>query len=269
MVAYIIQHFSVYLRQITNVKLMKKQLFTLLVIITCFCKSNAQSFQLLDTTGAHGGSGSVAQSTYNFTVDTSAALSFMFNVKNVTSSAITIKVKKRLIYNASNDAITFCVGVNCYPPSTTLSAAVTIGANSILSSGFLTDFTATNTPNTAKVIYTIFNNNTPSDSIPVIMNYNVSAMAGIEQFRIQNSEFKAYPNPASNNILFTYDLKNVTQSASVKIYNMLGSLVKTIPLETYTNNTKADISSLEEGVYIYSIIVGDKAIKTSRLVVSR
>jgi len=50
---------------------------------------------------------------------------------------------------------------------------------------------------------------------------------------------------------------------------MLGTLVKTVSLETYSNNTKIDITSLEEGIYFYSVIVGEKPIKTSRLVVSR
>jgi hypothetical protein len=42
-----------------------------------------------------------------------------------------------------------------------------------------------------------------------------------------------------------------------------------VSLEAYSNSTKIDIASLEEGIYFYSVVVGGKAIKTSRLVVSR
>jgi hypothetical protein len=248
---------------------MKKYLFALSIIVTCLFKSNAQSFQLLDTTGAHGGVGSVAQSSYTLTVDTSASGDFMFNVKNLTSSSISIKVKKYLISNPSSDVITFCIGVNCYPATTTLSAAVPVPSNTILANGFLTDFTAVNTPNTAKVMYTVFNSSTPNDSISVTINYNVTATTGIKQFASNYSISNIAPNPASSDISLTYNISNANQTATVKIYNMLGTLVKTVPLETYTNNTKIDINSLEEGIYIYSVIVGDKAIKTSRLVVSR
>ncbi len=250
---------------------MKKHLFIASIALTGLFtfKSNAQSFQLLDTTGAMGGSGSVTQPTYNFTVDTSAAFDVMFNLKNTTSAAITVKVKKRVIANPGSDVITFCVGVNCYPASTTLSAAVSIPANSLLSNGFLTDFTATNTPNTASVVYTIYNTGTPSDSISTRINYNVSNTTGIKQIANNYSISNIAPNPASSDISLSYDLKNSTQSASIKIYNMLGALVKTVPLETYTNNTKIDINSLEEGIYIYSVVIGGKAIKTNRLVVSR
>lgn len=250
---------------------MKKNLFltSILLVVVGLFKINAQSFHLLDTTGAAGGAGSVAQAAYNFTVDTSASGSFQFNVKNLTSSPITIKVKKRLISNSGGDAITFCVGVNCYPPSVTLSGAVSVPANSLLSSGFLTDFTATNTPNTASVVYTIFNTATPSDSISTTLNYNVSNTAGIKQISNNYSISNIAPNPASSVASVTYDLNNTGLSASIKIYNMLGTLVKTVPLETYTNNTKIDINALEEGIYIYSVVVGGKAIKTNRLIVAR
>ena len=250
---------------------MKKHLFIASIILTCLfdLKSNAQSFQLLDTTGAqHGGAGSVAQTTYNFTVDTSASGSFLFNIKNLTSSAITIKIKKRVISNSGIDAISFCVGTTCYTPLTTISGAVSIPANSLLGSGFLTDFTATNTPNTASVVYTIINT-ANTDSVYAFINYNVSNTAGIKQIANNYSISNIAPNPASSDISLSYDLKNSTQSASIKIYNMLGALVKTVPLETYTNNTKIDINSLEEGIYIYSVVIGGKAIKTNRLVVSR
>jgi hypothetical protein len=250
---------------------MKKHLFILSILLAGAFKSNAQSIQLLDTTGAHGGSGSAAQSSYTLTVDTSASGDFMFNVKNPSSSVVTLKVKKYLISNTGSDIITFCVGTNCYPDIATTSSAFSIPANSLLSNGFLADFTATNTPNTAKVMYTIYNTTTTSDSISVTINYNVvnNAAAGIQQVTGINNHITVYPNPASSDVSFSYDLGNVSQQATVKIYNMLGSLVKTVPLETYANNTKVDINSLDEGVYIYSVIFGGKTIKTSRLVVSR
>lgn len=248
---------------------MKKILLSSLLVFACFFKNNAQSIQLLDTTGASGGQGSVAQPTKTYMVDTSALYDVMFNVKNTTSSAITVKLKKYLISNLGGDNITFCIGVNCYGSGTTLSAPVTISANSLMTNGgLLTDFTASNSPNTAKVIYTIFNTANPNDSASVVLNYDVTAATGIKQNAGNYSISNIAPNPASSYASVTHDLNN-NQPASIKIYNMLGALVKTVPLETYTNNTKIDINSLEEGIYIYSVNVGGKAVKTSRLVVSR
>ena len=248
---------------------MKKGILILGIIAFGFLKTMAQSFQILDTTGAHGGNGVLAQTTYNFTVDTSNAYGYMFNVKNTTSSAITVKVKKRLISNAGNDIITFCVGVNCYPATTTLSAAVAVSANQTLANGFLTDFTASNVANTAKVIYTIYNANATNDSVTVTINYNILAIAGIKTYQTAYNVSNISPNPASNSVSIAYDFKNSNQAATLKIYNMLGALVKTVTMDASDNTVKADVSSLDEGAYFYSVILGGKVVKTSRLIISR
>src|ERR1700739_3038233 len=205
----------------------KSLLITSIFVLLFFAKSKSQSFQLLDTTGALGGTGSPAQAIYNFTVDTSATFDVMFNVKNITSSSISVKIKKRVISsNPDTSTITFCVGINCYPATTTLSPAVSIPANSLLSNGLTTDFSSKKMFHTYSVVYTIFNTSTPSDSISTTINYNVTNTAGIKQIVNNYYISNIAPNPASSDISLSYDLKTVNQPASIKIYNMLGTLVK-------------------------------------------
>ena len=253
---------------------MKKYLFTALVLTACFLKNNAQSLQLIDTTG---GANIQAQGSYTLNVDTNAAGNFMFNIHNLTSSIVNFQVKKTVISNTGSDGITFCVGGSCYTPATTVSGTISISAGGNLpiphtvgSYGLSTDFAASSTPNTAKVRYTLTNISNQSDSVSVIINYNVvNNTAGIQQVTGINNQIAVYPNPASSDVSFSYTLGNVSQAAAVKIYNMLGALVKTVSLDTFSNTTKIDVNSLEEGVYIYSVMVGGKAVKTSRLVISR
>jgi|GEM_PF-851654 len=255
---------------------MKKHLFTLSILCISLFKSNAQSVQLLDTTGTYlGGSMNIAQPSYTFTVANGDAANFMFNVKNTTSSSINVFVKKYVISNAGGNLTTFCIGSLCYGSTTTQSGNVTIAANSTIppahatsTFGLSTDFDAFVSSGTAQVIYTLFNAGT-SDSISVVLNYNLTAAAGIESVATNYNVSNISPNPASSNVSLNYDLKNTPQPASVKIYNMLGTLVRTVSLETYSSNTKIDITSLEEGMYFYSVVIGGKAVKTSRLVVSR
>ena len=71
---------------------MKKYLFIASITFACFLKGNAQSLQLIDTTGAS--TTNLAQASYTFIVDTNAAANFMFNVHNLTSSAVNFQVKK-------------------------------------------------------------------------------------------------------------------------------------------------------------------------------
>jgi hypothetical protein len=256
---------------------MKKYILAFSILVSGLLKLEAQSLQLLDTT-----TNAVAATSYTFTVDTAAGMSFGFTLKNLTSSAVTFKVKKEVISNASGFGISFCTGTNCYTPATNLSSAITIAANGTLPTphstpvtyGLTTDFNAaafTGSPTgSAQVLYTLFNTANTSDSVSVVIYYNVSAAAtGIKQFAANYSVSNIAPNPASTNVSLSYDLKNTSQPATLKIYNMLGAVVKTVSLETYNNNTKVDVSSLEEGMYFYSVLVGGKAIKTSRLIVSR
>ncbi|MHB8259954.1 MAG: T9SS type A sorting domain-containing protein [Bacteroidia bacterium] len=238
---------------------MKKQLFTLSIVVACFCKSNAQSFQLIDTTGG------VAQSSYTFWVDTSSAYSYTFNIKNVTSSSISIKVKKYVISNSALDAISFCVGTNCYPPSTTLSAAVSIATNSVTT--LLTDFTSVNTPNTAQVRYTVFNTNTLSDSISVTINYNVTLAAGIKQLGMMNDEVKIYPNPSNGLFNLSVSQFDNNKTTSIEIYNTIGECVHRQIITS--TNCQIDVADLAEGIYMYSVLVGGEAIKTNRIIISR
>jgi hypothetical protein len=252
---------------------MKKHLFALSVLCVSFLKNNAQTIQLLDTTGNVL---SIAQSSYTFSVPNGSAANYMFNVKNTSSSSVTIQAKKYVISNVGGNLTTFCIGSLCYGATTTQSGNVTIAANSTIppphatsTFGLSTDFDAFVSSGTAKVMYTIFNTSNVSDSISVIINYNLTAAAGIESVANNYYVSNISPNPASTNISLNYDLKNSMQPASVKIYNMLGTLVKTVALDAYANNTKIDITALEDGLYFYSVVVGGNAVKTSRLIVSR
>jgi hypothetical protein len=251
---------------------MKKHLFALFILLVSLFSVNAQSIQLVDTTG---GLETTAQPNYTFWVGNGDASNFMFEVTNLTSSPLTIKAKKTVISNAGGNLITFCIGSLCYGSTTTTSGNVIIPANATIPAhgatgtfGLSTDFDAAASSGTAQVMYTIFNVNNSNDSVSVIMNYNLST-TGIKTVAANYYVSNISPNPASTNISLNYDLKNTTQPASVKIYNMLGTLVKTVSLDAYNNSTKIDIASLEEGIYFYSVLVGGKTIKTSRLVVSR
>ena len=250
---------------------MKKHLFALFILSVSLFTVKAQSFQLVDTTG---GMEVIAQPSYTFWVGNGDASNFMFEITNLTSSPLTVKAKKTVVSNAGGNLITFCIGSLCYGATTTTSGNVTIAANATIPAhgatgtfGLSTDFDAAASSGTAQVIYTIYNVNN-NDSVSVIMNYNLTATS-IKTVASNYYVSNISPNPANTHASLNYDLKNTTQSTTVKIYNMLGTLVKTMPLEAYSNSTKIDIASLEEGIYFYSVVVGGKAIKTSRLIVSR
>lgn len=83
---------------------------------------------------------------------------------------------------------------------------------------------------------------------------------------IENTIFKKiniYPNPASNYIF----INNLTNKTSIKIYSILGKLVKQI--NTIENNKiKVDIGDLQTGIYFLKLLTGNK-IKTIKIAIQK
>ena len=245
---------------------MKKYLLSLSILTICFFTAKSQSIQILDTTGTP----SIAQSSYTISVDADSSNSRLFWVKNTTSSSINIQLKSYVIYNPGGELVSYCIGTQCHSAGQPAITNISISPNGTLTSnGLLLDFTDFSNQGYAQVMYTLFTPTNTSDSASIIITYKIINTAGIKQNVNNYNVSNISPNPASNNVSLSYDLKNNNQPATVKIYNMLGTLVKTTPLETYSNNTKIDITSLEEGMYFYSVTVGNKVVKTNRLVVAR
>ncbi|MCU7550616.1 Ig-like domain-containing protein [Chitinophagaceae bacterium LB-8] len=80
-------------------------------------------------------------------------------------------------------------------------------------------------------------------AMPTENNMTMSASASL----------RLYPNPASSTIYV--DLNGLTnnQPAKLTIYNMAGSMVKSMPVTLSGNNIKVDISTLVPGTYLLSV----------------
>ena len=244
---------------------MKKAILLLSIFCIGFFYGKAQHIQILDTTGAPA----VAQPSYTIAVDADSANARLFWVKNNSSSAINIQLKSYVISNVGGDLISYCIGTQCHTAGQPTTVNTLIAASGTLTSnGLLLDFQDFAGQGYSQVMYTLFNSAQSSDSTSITITYKINA-TGIKQVSTNYNVSNISPNPASTSAVINHDLKGTSQSAMVKIYNMLGTLVKTMPIDSYNNSTKIDITSLEEGIYFYSVIVGGKAIKTSRLVVSR
>lgn len=247
---------------------MKKNIYAIILLtIGAFFTSKAQSIQIIDTTGAS----SVAVASYTISVDADSSNARLFWVKNTTSSPINVQLKSYVISNLGSDLISYCIGTQCHSAGQPATANTAIPANGTLTNnGLLLDFTDFAGAGYSQVLYTLFNPAHPTtDSVSIMITYKITNITGVKLNTPNNITFNLSPNPANNTVSFDYDLKGTSQSATIKIYNMLGTLVKTTSLETSSNSTKIDITSLEEGMYFYSVVVGGKAVKTSRLVVSR
>lgn len=92
---------------------------------------------------------------------------------------------------------------------------------------------------------------------------------GITDYNDVDVFSNAYPNPANNVVSFDYDMPFNAQTASVAIYNMMGQEVIRQDVNLGGSRLDINVSDLTDGVYFYSLIVNNQAVKTSKLVISK
>lgn len=251
---------------------MKKSLLLVAAVALSFFVKAQSSFSVTELI-----SGAAAAHNYVFTTDTSNHTSptelLEFRITNTSASAKKIKIRKTFISIKSGHDVYFCFNSTCYGSAVHYSFAnLAAGAtlpNGSGSYGLRTEMDHYDSVGTSVVRYTIYDSLNVSDSLNITITYNITAFSAIKNFASNVYVSNAAPNPASNVVNFTCDLGSANTEAFVKIYNALGTLVKTTSLNSSGKSTQIDVSNLEEGFYLYSIISNGKSISTKRLIIAR
>ncbi len=76
---------------------------------------------------------------------------------------------------------------------------------------------------------------------------------------------KIAPNPSKGRISITGD--NVTNLESVKVYNILGSLVKNLQVNTTESTLNLDLSALNKGIYLVKLNTKNGETTTQKLII--
>lgn len=117
------------------------------------------------------------------------------------------------------------------------------------------------------ITYEFFDINNTSNSVTVEVEYDAESSQGIAD-KISLADFSyAYPNPAANQVSFTYDLSNEVNDAAIIISNLLGSVVKERRIYKNNNSVTIETRDLRDGLYLYSLKINGKIEFTRKLVV--
>ena len=101
--------------------------------------------------------------------------------------------------------------------------------------------------------YVTFNVTDPSGNIAKSVKrtvFVVDMFLGVNTLNT-SEKMRIYPNPSNGK--FTVSFENETSLQSIKIYSIIGSLVKDIAVNTNTKNVDVDMSDVNEGIYIVKI----------------
>jgi hypothetical protein len=194
---------------------------------------------------------------------------FEVQVQNNSSNSMDVLVKKVENYLAEGTTNSFCWGGMCYPPNVYVSPnATTIPGGGISPDGeFSGDYDPGTIIGQSSISYVFFDSSNENDSVMVTVLFTTTA-TGLTP--IHEKEFvisEPYPNPANDFVKFDYAL-NQSFNGQLKVYSLVGSLVKEIKITDQSGTIQVSTDKLEEGFYFYILSSSGKEMKTGRFIVS-
>ena len=191
-------------------------------------------------------------------------------VTNNAAVAQNVKVKKTIqagdtLAGTSN---TFCWGV-CYPPNIYVSPYPRTIEPFEINDDFDGDYSPLGIIGVSRIMYTFFVDETPTDSVAVVVEFKASPTAIGEELLKQVTFSNAYPNPAARQVSFDYKLPAEISQAQISICNILGAQVKNITLATSENSVRIPVFDLQEGVYFYSLKADGQNLVTGKMIIQR
>lgn len=192
------------------------------------------------------------------------------HIANSSSTLKQVRVDRFLNVLASGQMEFFCFGSGvtglCYPPGTPNSN----GNDTVLGNSTDQSFKATIRPmgnyGYSSIHFRFSDTNNPSDSVGVDLawNYTTSINENNQVFGIS----RPLNNPADAFTVFSYNLQNNDQNDKLVVFNMLGSMVKSMDVPGKSGALVLSTSDLKAGVYMVSYFSNGKAKDSCRLVVS-
>ncbi len=194
----------------------------------------------------------------------------IINISNTSSSDIQVKIKKRVIENIEGSENTFCLG-ECFSPTVEESPnPFTIGAGqTTTSSDFYVEFYPQGNSGNAKISYEVFNISDEDDKASITINFSIQEGTGITPQTLVPSIF-AYPNPVESNVLnISYSRNILNSDAKITVKNIVGVTLLERKIQQENGNVSFDVSSLANGIYLYSVEQDGKILATKKLLVNK
>lgn len=193
------------------------------------------------------------------------------SVKNETSDSLFLTVSKEVISELPGSYNTFCMG-SCYDPSVMVAPRTMDLAAGESSSNeqFHMVYNPVGAYGTTIVKFTF------TDAAAGVSNSYVIKLVtvnededGISDRPVSLNSFTAYPNPATTQVTFQYDLSNQTAGDATRIVitDLVGNKVRNLPIANAAGKRTLDVSDLVPGIYFYSLVSNGRTLSTKKLIV--
>ncbi len=203
-------------------------------------------------------------------------LLFQAVVHNNTNNGMNVLVARNTISMVEGTDNSFCWPNTCWSPMVDTSGEygfIPAGGQSSDSafSGHYSynDANGNHLYGTSFVKFSFFNKDHPEVIDSVIVKYMLG-YTGIEEDSFKGTKVSdIYPNPATSFATIDYHMNNSAQTGKVRIINLVGKLVKEIPMLKREGKVKINLSGLSQGIYFYTVSFDGTIYKTKKLIVKR
>lgn len=229
-----------------------------LVLFLSLSISNAQSLRIVNTSNKVFG---------KIGTEIEAPVS----IKNVTSKPVEISVQRTENNVSSGEESFFCLGKNCYTPSTKISADTKILRPGEIYDGFKSVLRAGLGKSNSQVSYCFINVADSKDRICTTLTFQVESTEsnGLLFFNDDLTVSNVYPNPINEVALFDFSIKNPVKKSKIVLHNVLGGVVGEYSLNEHENNLKIYTQSFKPGVYFYTLNIDNQNLITKKFVIKR
>lgn len=189
-------------------------------------------------------------------------------VRNGGVSPINVHVRRTVINAVSGSRNNFCWGINCYPPSVSLSPTPQNILPGTTDNSFKGDYEPRNNPGISIIKYCFFalgENDTACATITFDATTATSIHSEVKKTVAQLSD--AYPNPANTYSTFSWSLPHGTTATKFQVFNAIGGLVKEADIHTQEGQLTLHTNEMSEGLYICTLSSGGKKLVSRKLYV--
>jgi hypothetical protein len=187
------------------------------------------------------------------------------SITNISGGIIDVRVVRMLNDTAPGHSSYFCWYGACYPATTDSSPFTITYFPGDVDTTLEAKLDPRNNPGVSTVKYCFINDANPSDSVCVTYTYDARPVS-VGEINGAKSLSVASPNPADAYTVINYT--TTSKNARLVISNLLGAVVKEIPLSDRQNAVAVPTEDLLSGVYVYSLKENGTVIVSKKLVVS-
>ncbi|MDL2314830.1 T9SS type A sorting domain-containing protein [Bacteroidales bacterium OttesenSCG-928-C19] len=245
---------------------MKKYTFLALLFLFITGSVFSQSFEFHKANGGGKISDTLHIDANEEELDPAGIFERHIDIKNLTNNSLDAKIVGNKLNEFGECYINYCYGF-CPEVGTPTDAF------SVPAGGFFTDFFIDlYIPEVGDYYFDlrVFNSANSADETSIVIAVKKTSTNAIKSPEKSAMKVDIYPNPASDNVKVKYDLGGAFSSNSqLIIRNLVGAVVKTMPLNATEKETTISVSDLSSGIYFYSLSIDGVIQNTKKLIIRK